>query len=153
MPIVRTGETEYDKEMAKWDAPRREGGMRPDGYEPFPKMLYFARELKNGKAAVADVPGPRGWYSDDNTYLSAELEAQRFTSSCQRVVRNSDELERAYREGWRETPADALAHYEALQREIATAAAEANFAATRMSDKAQAERRRRESATDKHVPE
>lgn len=42
---------------------------------------------------------------------------------------------------------------ETVQQEISQAAAEANAAATKMSWKAQRERKAREDATDKHLPE
>jgi len=157
MAIVRTGETEFDKEMAKWDAPKRLGGMNANGYEDFPAMLYKARVKGNGQPACMDIPPTRmgfpGGLQGDQQWDAAVQQADAFTRACQRLVRNGDERDAAVRNGWCETPAAALAAYEAEQQAIGLAAAEANYAATRMSEKAQKERKQREAATDKHLPE
>lgn len=41
MPVVKTGETEYEQELSKWEKPYR--------YEPFPKMIYRGVLKGNGK--------------------------------------------------------------------------------------------------------
>jgi hypothetical protein len=41
MAVVRTGETEYEQELSKWEKPYR--------YEPFPKMVYRGVLKANGK--------------------------------------------------------------------------------------------------------
>jgi hypothetical protein len=134
MPLVRTGETAWEKEEQRWNDPKRIGGMNADGFEPFPKMLYKAA-LLNGKAVLTD-PFNEG-----------------FAARCQRIVHSEDEERAAKAQGWVEGPNAALEAFEAEQRKIADAAAEANWQAKRMSPKAQAERASREAATDQHVPE
>jgi len=157
MAIVRTGETEYDKEMARWDAPKRLGGMNTNGGEEFPMMLYKASVKGNGQPACMDLPPNRlvypGGQQGDQEWNSACQQADAFTRSCQRVVGNGDERDAAVRNGWRSSPKDAIEAYEAEQQAIGLAAAEANYAATRMSEKAQKERAKREALTDKHLPE
>lgn len=167
MPIIRTGHGEYERELARFEqlphdviAVDRETGDRlkpgnPYTYRPFPKMLYKAlpSPLSNGKALCMEpMPSPFA-YTDDKLYQRAILAAETFNKSCTFIVRSDDEYRTAKNNGWRESPADALAHHEGLQKDIANAAAEANFAAARMTSKAQSERKQRESATDKHVPD
>jgi hypothetical protein len=132
MPVVHNEESDHAKELKKWNTPKRDGGHAPDGFEPYPAMVYQARAL-NGKPACED---PRD---------------EQFATRCQHVVRDAQEHAHYKADGWSDTPTLALAHAEALAQEIATAAAEANFSAAKMSPKAQAERARLEAATDKHI--
>lgn len=135
MGVVRTGESSYDKEMDKWDTPRRLGGMKPDGYEAFPAMLYKAFQLDNGKWAVND-PFDENW-----------------SRRCQMIVRDDRELRMQMDQGWRQTPADALAYAERLEEEIANAAAERHYADQRLSDKARREAADVDASTNEHVPD
>lgn len=137
MPIVRTGETDYDKEMAKWNRPKRDGGMNADGYEPFPKCLYKAIRSETGKVVCIDIN-------------PATLEPWSGTTL---VVKSQVECDRALAQGWRESPPAAHEYYDRIEKEISTAAAEANYSAQRMSTKAQRERAAREAATLEHVPD
>jgi hypothetical protein len=146
-------ESELGKELSKWDTPKRLGGMGPNGYEPYPRMLYKAFQRDNGKVLCMEPPPSPYLFSTAEAHERACMLAEGFTKQCQRTVESELEEERAKAEGWRNSPQDALEHYEALQRAIGDAAAEANFAAQRMTPKAQAERKAREAATDKHVSE
>lgn len=47
MAIVRTGETDYEQELHKWDKPYR--------YEPYPKMIYRGVLKANGKHDFEDM--------------------------------------------------------------------------------------------------
>jgi hypothetical protein len=134
MPLVRTGETAWEKEEQRWNDPKRLGGMNADGYEPYPRMLYKAT-LLNGRAVVSDP---------DN---------EAFAARCQKIVFSEEEERLAQGQGWCAGPREALEAFEAEQRKVADAAAEANWQAKRMSPKAQAERAAREAATDQHLPE
>ena len=135
MPIIRTGESEHDKELAKWDLPKRLGGHNADGYEKYPQMLYkaFRNEDHGGKAMCMDTSY---LYTSDP---AKQARAEAFTRQCQHTVRNDDEFQKALAEGWRETQAQALDLLESYHREMAQAALEANLAARRMSAQAQAE--------------
>lgn len=152
MPIVRTGETEHDKELARWDLPKRLGGHNADGYERFPLMLYKARRADNGQVKCMEAPPLIHHYDTIGAYHRAEALATAFTNQCQMTVRSESEYERARSDGWRDTQGEAIAHFEAVQREIADAAAEEQFRVRRMSEPAQAEFAAA-NAGDAHVPD
>jgi hypothetical protein len=149
MGVVISEDSELGKELKKWNKEYR--------YEPYPAMLYKAQPsfASNGKVLVIETApsrykfaaGPEG----DNAYAAAELAVLSFNSSNQLIVRSDSELDAARNDGWRESPTAAMEFHEGLQRDISTAAAEAAHAATRMSGKAQAERKALDAATDKHV--
>jgi hypothetical protein len=153
VPVLITPESELGKELARWDTPKRLGGMKCNGYEPFPKMVYKALKKDTGKVVCMEPePSPIGFLTDAE-YLRACSQAAAITAQCTRIVHDDDQFRQAKNEGWRESPADALEAFEALEQAVARAAAEANHAAQRMTPKAQAERKAREAATDKHIPE
>lgn len=133
MPIVRTGESEYDKEMRKWDLPKSQGGYNIDHFEKYPQSLYKAFRDETGKARCRDLSG---LYTSDPV-IQARSDA--FNKKCEFVVRNEDEYQRAIRDGWRDTQQEALDLLEAYQQDIAKAAAEAAYSVQRMSEKAKAE--------------
>lgn len=141
MGIVTNPESELGKEIARWDRPRNKfdadgrPGMRCVGYEPFPVMVYRAKKLETGKVICCDINPATG----------------EMHTGCTLTVHSDLELDQRRSEGWRDSPKDALAHFEALEREIAQAAAEAQWAAQRMSDKAQAELKAANDATSDHV--
>ena len=81
-----------------------------------------------------------GW-RDQAEYTQACLEADAFNRGCQLIVHSAQEEARRVSEGWRESPAAALAEYEAQQKRYADAAAEAAYAAQRMTQKAKDELR------------
>lgn len=135
MGVVRTGESAYDKELNKWDTPQRQGGMRPDTYQPFPAMLYKAHQKDNGQWSVND-PFDENW-----------------SRRCQMIVRDDTELRRQMEQGWRQSPSDALEYADRLQRAIADAAAERHYADQRLSDSARREAAAADAATNDHVPD
>lgn len=143
MGIVRTGESTYDKEMAKWDTPRSLGGMRPDGYEPFPKIVYKAHQADNGKW----VCSLSVWSDEDRAAAEA------WQRRCQRLVQSEGDYRAALNDGWRDTPVDAEAYAQKIQTEIADAAAERHYRDARMSEKAQREAAAADAASDAHVPD
>lgn len=143
MGIVRTGESTYDKEVAKWDLPRSLGGMRPDGYEPFPKMVYRAQQADNGKWTCS----LQVFSEDDRPAAEAWLRR------CQKLVRSDAEYREALNDGWRDSEPDAIRHADDVQRKIADAAAERHFHDARMSEKAQREAAAADAASDTHLPE
>ena len=145
MGVVRTGESEYDKELQKWDTPKRLGGYGPDGFEAFPRMLYKAHRRENGKVMCMDM---EALYATD---MNVALRADAFNRSCQTTVNNQHELDRELANGWRPSPQEALDYQESLARDIAQAAAETNWSVQRMSDKARAEHAAADRATDAPV--
>ncbi len=145
MPIVRTGESAYDKELARWDRPRnqfvlneqgqREYGMNAVGFEKYPQTVYMAyrAEHHGGKAMCRDISD---LYTSDPV---KQAQAIAFTAKCERVVRNEDEYQKAIKEGWRDTQEQALERLEAFHQDMAKAAAEAAYSVQRMSQKARDE--------------
>jgi hypothetical protein len=147
MALVRNAEptTAFEKEMDRWDRPKRMGGMNADGYEPFPKMVYKAHQMENGKPAVFDMAAIYG------TDLNQVTRAEAFNKRCELTVNSQTELDRAVGEGWRSSPKEALEYYESLQQDIAKAAAEAAYAVQRMTDKAQREYKAADEASEHPV--
>lgn len=137
MPVVRTGETEADKELQRWNTPKQLGGEGPDGYEPFPKMLYQARQLETGKVVCTEVDPRSGAMYGGTT----------------RIVKNEHELAIATGQGWHAHPTAAVEAFERQQQGIAQAAAEEAYRVARMSDKAQAEHAAANEDTFEHVVE
>jgi hypothetical protein len=134
MGVVITPESELGKEMAKWERPER-GGTRPYVYVPFPRMLYKARKRPDGRVMCMDP-------ADES-----------FSAQCWFVVQNELELEKAHREGWRDSPKEALDYFEGLERDIARAAAERAYSDQRLTEKARAEAAAAEAETPEHVPD
>lgn len=140
MGVVITEESELGRELKKWDTPKRLGGMKCDGFEPFPAMLYKAHKRANGKVMCGD-PG----------VVVGDAEATTFTNSCQLLVHDEDHKRRALNDGWRETPNEAIEYFERLEQEQGNAAAEAAFAVQRMGPRAQAELKAADESTHEHV--
>lgn len=134
MAVVMNPDSALSHELEKWNV------TRP--YQPFPRMVYQAHARENGKVECGD-PG----------VAVGEAGAEAFTRRCQLTVATEHDLQRAREAGWSLTPQDAIAHHEARQRAIADAAAEVHSAVTKMSPKAQLDHKRRDAATDKHLPE
>jgi hypothetical protein len=115
--------TAHQKELQRWERPKREGGENANGYEPYPAMLYKVTRDEAG---------------------------QRQIEHC--TVGSLAESERMQREGWVPGgPDKALAKFNALQDDIAQAAAETAHGAQRMGKKARAEFDQAEAKTDGHV--
>lgn len=129
MAIDTLGMSQHQIEVAKWNTPRREGGMRPDGFEPFPQMVYKARKREDGKVVVDDP------------------------EACQRIVGSAGELALAHGQGWHDGPTLALEAFEAAEQALGQAAAERAAADRRMSDAAQREAAAIESQTGAHLGE
>lgn len=143
MPLVIAPESEMGKELAKWDAPKREGGMRCDGYEPYPKMLYkAARYPGNGKVMVAHPLAGTG-----------DAVADAFSASCWLTVYGPEEHERALRAGWTDTQQEAIEAFERAARAEADAAANAAYHVKRMSERSQAEFDAAQDEAEFHDPD
>src|SRR5262249_55226254 len=116
MPIVYTEESEYARELAKWEQfPTRLTASpgNPFRYRPYPKMLHRAQRLPSGQVGC---PLPMTSISD--------ADAEAFAKRGQLIVYDEAQERAAYLEGWRLTYAEAIAAFEAQQQAIATAAAE-----------------------------
>jgi hypothetical protein len=146
MPVVYTPESEYKKELDRWNTPKRQGGFAPDGHEEFPLMLYkaFAYEKHGGKTMCGDPLAAVG-----------DPDAETFSRKCQLIVRDESKRDRAMSDGWAATPTKALEVYETAQQGVARAAAEEAFRVKRMSDKAEQEFHTAQDQADgfSHVPD
>jgi hypothetical protein len=142
VPIVRSGESEYDRELAKWDLPKRMGGYNADGFEPYPRMLYKAHRRENGKVMCMDMDA---LYGGD---MAAVARAEAFNHACQKTVQSDEQYRIAKGQGWSDTPTDAIALHEREAQALATAAAEAAYSVQRMSEKARAEHAKADAATE-----
>jgi hypothetical protein len=135
---VLPGEDKAKAELRRWNTPRRLGGMRPDGFEEFPKMLYRARRPETGGPIAVINPFNEQW-SEQNCL----------------TVRSREEEERAIGngQGWRHTPQEAIDYANALETEVSNAAAARQNAELRMSEKARAEAAAVDESNYEHVPE
>lgn len=140
MGIIHPEDGEFATELRKWNLSKRQGGMGPDGHEEFPHMVYKAFPYKGGKVQCGDMG-----------VVTGDPEAMAFASKCQLTVRNPEELARATADGWADSPDDAIAAYEGVQKTIGDAAAERAFADQRLSDRAKAEAKAADEATHEHV--
>jgi hypothetical protein len=154
--LVINPHSELGKELRKWEqhyselTPRGTKPGNPYEFRPYPKMLYRAVARKGKPECLVGVPEVWG-YEKAEMFERAVQETEAFNKSNQKIVR--DELEEAVAtgQGWAESPAAAIAAYEQRQIAIGNAAAEANFAASRMSEKAQRELTAANEQTDAHV--
>ena len=127
MAIVRSPDSAYEQELAKWEAPP--GGWP---YQPYPKMLYKARKLPNGKVIVLDWDDPRTGFV---------------------IVQNEAEERIQLGQGYYCTQQEALDGFERQEQAVAQAGAEVEYAVERMSKPAKREHRKRAQATASHVTE
>ena len=140
MAIIHNPDSEYSREMTKWNTQKRHGGFGANGYEPFPKMVYQARARENGKVMCGDPLAAVG-----------DAVGEAFARSCQQIVQNQEELDKLVKQGWYDTPDLAMAGYEVAQRSMADIAAMRHFTDQRMSGLAQAEAKVADDATHEHL--
>ena len=140
MAIVHNPDTPYSRELSRWNMSKREGGFGADGFEAFPAMLYKAFPNAQGTVMCGD---PRAAMGD--------AEAETFSRKCQLFIKGQEDLERALKAGWSDTPDKALTRYESDQRSLADVAASRHFSDQRMSAQAQAEAQVADAATHEHV--
>lgn len=157
--------SEECKELSKWEQhnsqytgfPGQEGynppgNPAPATPRPYPKMLYRAQKHpRSGKVLCLDMAPHPMHYTDMAQYDRATLEVESFNAGCTKIVQNETEHANQRGHGWRDTAHEALAHFEAMEQEIAQAAAEANFRARGMSAKAQTEFAAAHGETSLHV--
>lgn len=137
----------YAKEMAKFEQFPSKYGPRPGNpykYRPFPKMVYRAEVWKGKPLCMAAPPNPVE-YSNPGEFDRAEQAARQFTERCQRIVQDEREFQIAMEQGFRESPAEAVAYLEGRMERESRAAAERNYADRLMSDGAKAEAKAEEA--------
>lgn len=155
--IVISPASELGKELRKWE--QHHTYLVPPGTHPgnpyvfreFPKMLYKAQKQRNGQYACM-LPAPVSYdYERADAYERAVLIKESFDKSCYRIVADETAERLAKGQGWAETIPAALELAEAHERAIADAAAEAAYAAQRMTEQARAELKAADAATHAHV--
>lgn len=164
MPIQIPHDSTLGKELWQWDHREDEvweslsgerdpsiKGKRPRQPIYYPTMLYKARPNAGGKVVCYEPYPPEYLFLDANQYNRACAEVDVLNRENTKKVFSEEEKARALKEGWRESPPDALAYYEGLQQDIAAAAAENAFAVRRMSEQARAEFADAERSTHAHV--
>lgn len=147
----------YGRMLRRWNKPKRDGGENANGFEKFPMMLHRACETKKDSGKwVTSKPEPEfEGFRNEAEWMRELQRVKTFNESCQFIAQNEHEYERlrGNGEGWRDTPAQAMAWREALAKEVGNAALETEVKARKMSPAAQREVRQAIDATDDHVPE
>ncbi|MEK9725817.1 MAG: hypothetical protein VW405_20360 [Rhodospirillaceae bacterium] len=155
--IVIVPGSNYAKEMEKFEQFPSKYGTNPGNpyvYRPFPKMLYRAQLYQGVMACMAAPPDSGEFKGSPDEYQRACEAAQRFTDKCQRIVHSEAEMARAMEDGWRRTPAEAVAYLEGREKDRATATAERNYADRNMSEPAKREAAAAVAAVGgEHLPE
>lgn len=137
MAMVITPESEYGKELAKWNV------KRP--FTAFPRMLYMARRRPDGVPSTGEV--------DDKIFGNQPGAAETWSNGCYLVVEDEDQMREAMSRGWRQTPAEAMARFNEKEQALANLAAVRAYEDRNMSDAAKAEAAKLEASTEEHLPE
>lgn len=114
--------TNYAKEMERWNTPRSQGGMRPNGFEEFPVMLYKPRRPPSGGPYIVINPLDESWSM----------------ANCQ-TAKNEEERQRLLRQGFRQSPQEAIEEANRAEDAVAKAAAHRAHEDRNMSELAQRE--------------
>ena len=142
MAIVHNPESDYSRENERWNTTKQHGGFNANGFEEYPLMVFKAFERDNGKVMCGDPLATVG-----------DAEGEAFSRSCQLVVRNDEERDKAVKAGWSFGPDTAIEKYEHDMRSIAEITAQRHFAEQGSSDLAKAEAKQADDATHRQVPE
>jgi len=121
-------------------------------FREYPLMLYKASKWRGVVACIATV-GPEEEYRDPRERERQEEAAIRFTAANQTIVKNDAEKARAFEQGFRDTPDDAVAFVLRRDDAIAKETAHRKYDDRNMSDAAKAEIRAVEAEVEDNVPE
>ena len=141
MAIVHNPDSDYAREVEKWNQPTTNGGFGAARFEEYPLMVFKAFKRDNGRVMCGDPLATVG-----------DAESEAFSRSCQLIVRNNDERDRAMDDGWSVAPDKAIEKYELDMRYIAEVTAQRHFADQGLSDLAKAEATQADAATHEQVP-
>lgn len=168
MPVQHRPGTPYANELAKWEQHHtlhsivtdEDGGTaskpgNPYRYQEYPKMLYRAQPFKASGQRLVSAPFVQRYdFPNEMAYGLAMEEAERFTASCQRTVRDESEELLLIGQGWCKTMPEALELARKEEWDQAVAGAEAAENATHMSARAQVEfEAAQEAGGLDHVPD
>ena len=143
MGLVITAESEWGKELAKWNTPKRLGGMNTDGGEQFPMCLLKAQRRPDGKWSTGET--------DDRLFGEIPGSAEQFTRTCQQNFEER-QYDRALADGWRKTGTEALDWREKEETRVADIAANRHHQDARLSEQARAHAASVDASTSEHVP-
>jgi hypothetical protein len=125
-----------------------------DTQKRYPRMLYQAqRHPRNGKWVLYLEQPQRYQYPTVEHFEQARIEYEKFSEGCMRVVKTEGEMQAAFREGWRDSTADALQVREDEFKAAGQEAAERSYVDRNISEKAQAEVKAYEAERFGHQPE
>ena len=141
MAIVHNPDSDYAREMEKWNQPTSNGGFGAARFEEYPLMVFKAFKRENGRVMCGDPLATVG-----------DAEGEAFSRSCQLIVRNNDERDRAMDDGWSTAPDKAIEKFERDMQSIAEVTAQRHFADQGLSDLAKAEAAQADAATHEQVP-
>lgn len=142
-------ESNHAKVLRQFNTPKSQGGYRCDGHEEYPRMLYMARPHPISKRYYVALDADE--MSLDRTRVL--VDAGQFNRSCQLLVESPEKEERAIREGWRKSQAEAMEYRDQFVERQAISAAERNFDDRHLSKKAAAEAKAIEEKIHGHVAE
>lgn len=163
--------TPKEIEEAKWESSRENcaRGLQPGnpyrvGNEPgkagarFPMMVYRAQQIppglpNAGKYATACAEPRRFGYRDEDEFIAAKQAALEFTTGCQIIVHDEDQLQIRRGQGYRESQKDALDIAEGSRLDRGNEAHARNQGERNMSEKALKERDEAEAGHFGHLPE
>jgi hypothetical protein len=137
MGVIVTAESEYGKELAKWNAKRP-----PAAY---PRMLYRAQLRPDGVYSVHEV--------DDRVFGGRPGAAESWTFGCQFTVNDEAEHRKARDGGWRDSHAEAMEYQRGLEKFVSDAAAHRHHEDRLMGEQARAEAEAADASTVDHVAE
>ena len=141
MAIVHNPDSDYARELEKWNQPTTNGGFGPARFEEYPLMVFKAFQRENGKVMCGDPLATVG-----------DAEGEAFSRSCQLIVRSTAERDRALADGWSIAPDKAIEKFEHDMQSIAEVTAQRHFADQGLSGLAKAEAQQADAATHEQVP-
>ena len=140
MAIIQNPDTEYSRELAKWNTPKQQGGLAPNGFQPYPSMVYKAFARENGKVMCGDPLAAVG-----------DAIGEAFSRSCQLVVNDAEGLDKAIRDGWSRGPDIAIEKYEQDMRNVADVTARRHFSDQSMGELAKKEAVLADNASERYL--
>ena len=142
-------ESKLGKELQTWE---RKPDWTPEK-NPYPKMLYRAQHRKDGRRSVHEVDDAFFAEVDERGFRRiVPGAAEQWSRGCQLTVYNEAERSRAWEQGWRDTPQEALASLEQRDNAVSNETAARHYSDLRMSEKAQREAAEADQSTLKQVP-
>lgn len=142
--------TELGKELLKWE---RKPGYNPKNHQ-YPMMLYRAVKCKDGVVrATMDEPSQYDYTKETMGLMQRDMDAARsFNLANQKTVMTEDDHAIARGQGWFESMDEAVKGAEQREFKLQDATAQRLIDDRNMSEKARAEARAAEVATEEQVP-